>query len=377
MAVVMAAHGRFSHPFEPVIGRVSETVAVASPTDTVLVCRSGRVPDVDLSSFAAVLMEGREAEGPRIGAYDDLSHLADGDLVMVDGTNGRTRTLFRRGSPHNALFVTERCNSNCLMCSQPPKDDDGMLGTCHRIIGLLKDQPPVRLGITGGEPTLFGVGFVRLLEHLKADLPNTAITSLSNGRTFADPALVSAIAAVRHPNLRFSIPLHADVPDVHDHIAQARGAFHQTLAGFYNLEAHGIEAEIRVVLHAQSVPRLGQLAEFVWRKLPFVAQVAFMGLEQMGYVKKNWDCLWIDPIDYADGLLAASEHLFRRGVDVSIYNLPLCVLPQAAWGLARKSISDHKQILIEECAGCAVRDHCPGFFTSGTARPSRAISRII
>lgn len=373
----MAARGKFSAPFRPVIGRISETREIDTPSDTILVCRDGQLPEGNLSAFAAVLIEGEGATGLRTGTYESLAHLHPGDIVLVDGLSGRICTLFRQGSPHNALFLTEHCNSNCLMCSQPPKEDDGMLGACLRIVELLKNDPPTRLGITGGEPTLLGDGFIRLLEKLRDDLPDTVITALTNGRTFADPRLANQVGAVAHPHLRFSIPLHGDVPEVHDYIVQVRGAFVETLAGFYNLEASNVATEIRIVLHAQSVPRLHQLVEFIWRKLPFVAQVAFMGLEQMGYVKKNWDVLWIDPIDYADDLRNTTEYLFRCGLDVSVYNLPLCIIPKSVWGFSRQSISDHKQTLLEKCVGCDVKEHCAGFFTSGTERLSRAIFPVL
>jgi hypothetical protein len=64
----------------------------------------------------------------------------------------------------------------------------------------------------------------------------------------------------------------------------------------YNAEQAGLTLEIRVVLHKQSIPRLRQLANFIYRNFPFTAHVALMGLENMGYVKKNWDLLWIDPV---------------------------------------------------------------------------------
>lgn len=101
-----------------------------------------------------------------------------------------------------------------------------------------------------------------------------------------------------------------------------------------------------------------------------------MGLENMGYVKKNWRQLWIDPLDYATQLRSAVEHLHRRGIDVSIYNLPFCVLPSEVWGFARQSISDYKQILLDECQACEVANHCPGFFLSGEERHSRGVQPI-
>lgn len=380
MAVTMAVRGRFAAPFASVIGRVTETPVVATPADTILLCRKGELPGCDLAAFAAVLLEDNRASPPRhtrIGVYDNLDHLHAGDVVQIDGRSGRTRTLYRKLSCHNVLFVTERCNSNCLMCSQPPKaDGDEHLDVCIRMVELLKDDPPAVLGITGGEPTLLDEGFLHLIRSLKELLPRTLITVLSNGRTFSDPAFATAIGAISHARLRFSVPLHADVADVHDYIAQARGAFSETIAGLYNLAASGVAVEIRVVLHNLSVPRLVPLAEYIWRKLPFIEQVAFMGLENMGYVKKNWNHLWIDPADYGPQLRSVVTQLWLQGIGVSIYNLPFCVLPQSIWGFVRQSISDHKQTFVEQCGNCDVSSHCAGFFVSSTERHSRGIRPI-
>nr|WP_294516297.1 His-Xaa-Ser system radical SAM maturase HxsC [uncultured Rhodopila sp.] len=380
MAVLMTALGRPIAPFNLVVGRVEERDDAPCPQDTVLVCRD-RLPDRDLSCFAAVLVAPGAAVSrstARMVVCENLSHLVPGDLVLVNGVDGRVRTVFRSSSSHNALFVTERCNSNCLMCSQPPKaaEDGGLLDINLRIIELLNDAAPPHIGITGGEPTLLGDGFLGLLSSLKANLPATAVTALTNGRNFGDRQLAAAVARVGHPALRFSVPLHADVPDVHDHIAQSKGAFYQTVNGLYNMAEHRLDVEIRVVLHNLSIPRLGATAEWISRKLPFVRQVAFMGLETMGYVKKNWHQLWIDPADYADSLRSAVEHLYRRGMDVSIYNLPLCLLPPEIWGFARKSISDHKQLLLDDCDGCGVAQHCAGFFQSAEFRHSSHIRPI-
>lgn len=372
----MAARGRFASNFPPTVGRISERIDVVTPSDTVLLCRGGQTPEADLASFAAVLVEGSQeprSSRSRIGVYDSLDHLEAGDLVLIDGRNGQTRTLFRRASAHNALFVTERCNSNCLMCSQPPKDrEDRLFEVCLRVIDLLKTDPPQHLGITGGEPTLLGEDFFRLIAALKMRLPDTTLTCLSNGRAFADAGFAATVARINAPRLRFTIPLHASIPDLHDYIAQAKGAFSETVAGLYNLAANGIEAEVRVVLHAISAPHLLLLAEYIYRKMPFVAQVAFMGLEHMGYVKKNRDLLLIDPTDYAQELTAAVEHLYRRGMNVSIYNLPLCVLPKYLWGFARQSISDHKQVVLDECSNCQLTAHCAGFFASAVKGDSIA-----
>jgi len=67
------------------------------------------------------------------------------------------------------MFVTERCSSNCLMCSQPPKDRDDIPALLERnreLIALMSPAPPY-LTITGGEPTLLGEGLFELIGQLK------------------------------------------------------------------------------------------------------------------------------------------------------------------------------------------------------------------
>src|SRR5690348_174355 len=57
---------------------------------------------------------------PTITISGDIQPLDDGDIVGLQ-SSGYVRTLFRAASANNSLFVTEQCNSYCLMCSQPPR----------------------------------------------------------------------------------------------------------------------------------------------------------------------------------------------------------------------------------------------------------------
>lgn len=124
--------------------------------------------------------------------------------------------------------------------------------------------------------------------------------------------------AQRPTEIASAIPLYADIAGIHDYIVQAPGAFDKTVEGLYNAAEAGLVVEIRVVLHKQSVPRLVQLAEFIYRNFPFAAHIAFMGMEHMGYVKKNWDLLWMDPVDYMPVLERAVTFLWQRRMNVSI-----------------------------------------------------------
>lgn len=295
-----------------------------------------------------------------------LGYLDDGDVVAVD-PNGFVRALYRRASPHNFILVTEQCNSLCLMCSQPPKgiDDSDRLAEHFRLIDLI-DPATAELGITGGEPTLFRDGFLALIARCRERLPSTALHVLTNGRMFFYRRFAEKLGRIGHPDLVLGIPLYADVDTLHDYIVQAPGAFEETVLGLHHLDAPGVRVEIRVVLHALSIPRLPQLAAFIARNFPFACHVALMGLEMFGLVHKHLDELWIDPADYQHALVAASETLCDAGMNVSIYNHQLCVLDPRLLPLARKSISDWKNVYLPECNGCERMTECGGFFQSGT-----------
>ena len=98
----------------------------------------------------------------------------------------------------------------------------------------------------------------------------------------------------------FGIPLYSDLPEEHDYVVQARGAFDETVRGILNLKRMGVRVALRFVVHAETFERLPKFAEFVARNLLFVDHIAIMGLEPTGFAKTNVDTLWVDPL----GLLA-------------------------------------------------------------------------
>ena len=301
-----------------------------------------------------------------------------GDVVAMTPDSTLVRVLYRRGSDSNLLFMTDRCNSLCLMCSQPPKDIDDRwhIEENLRLIDLM-DAGEENLGISGGEPTLYRDGLLEILAKCKAVLPRKSIHVLSNGRLFKDPTWIEALAGLGHPQLSWGIPLYADNATDHDHVVQSQGAFSETLQGLYNLARANQVIEIRVVLSRLTTPRLPELAHYVFRNLPFVRHVALMGIESTGLARKHHEALWIDPLDYQEALTQATYFLFNRGMPVSIYNLPLCLIPAHLSRFARQSISDWKNLFIDACQQCAAIEQCSGFFKSHTDRwQSRGIQPL-
>ena len=306
-----------------------------------------------------------------------FADVGDGDVLSVHPQSGRVRTLYRRLSNHNFLLVTERCNNYCLMCSQPPRkiDDGWLIDEIAASLSLIDPATPA-LTFTGGEPLTEWRRFIPVLELARDLLPDTAIHVLTNGRAFASPEITKAWSEVRHPKLSAGIPIYAAVDHIHDYVVQAKGAFDETVLGVLRLKDRGQRVEIRVVLHAITAPRLRETCSWIARNLPFVDHVALMGMENTGFAIANNDLLWVDPLDYQEQLKIGVDVLSTAGVNVSVYNLPLCVLDPSIRPFAVQSISDWKNAYVDECEGCSVRDRCAGFFSTGRTKFSRGIAAI-
>jgi His-Xaa-Ser system radical SAM maturase HxsC len=368
----------------PILGRVCREHCT-DRTEAIFVGSLANIRADELRGYRGIITESHAIEFPRDGlglpvvhSVRETDHLQPGDVVVLQPANGFVRTLYRPYSPHNALFLTERCNSNCLMCSQPPRDHDDtdyFVETNLELIRLMQPGPSY-LGITGGEPTLLRQRLFQILASLRDNLPDTDIHMLTNGRAFAWPDFSRQLAEVAHPRLVLGIPLYSDSALVHDYIVQAKHAFDQTVMGLHALARWRIAIEIRVVLHRLTVPRLPQLAEYIYRNFPFVEHVALMGLEPTGYTPRNREKLWIDPADYQSELEAAVEILSIRGMEVRIYNSQLCVLKPSLWKFARRSISDWKNIYLDECQHCSQLDACGGLFQSAKGMHSDHIQRL-
>jgi His-Xaa-Ser system radical SAM maturase HxsC len=295
----------------------------------------------------------------------DFDYVGEGDVIRVSPDKDRVDVLFRRNSRHNTILLTERCNHYCLMCSQPPKDvdDSWRLAEAVALIKMLPEDTELLL-FSGGEPTLYGDGFIELIRQVKSWLPRAAVLVLSNGRAFSDINFARKLAAVQHPDCMLGIPLYSDDSVRHDYVVQCEGAFDDTVKGILNLKRLGQKVEIRIVIHAQTVGRLVQTCEFIARNLLFVDHVALMGLEITGFTRPNLEALWIDPYDYKDILSAAVQVLLAYGLNTSVYNHQLCTINPDVLSVYRKSISDWKNEYVEECGSCSRRSECGGFFSS-------------
>ncbi len=269
-------------------------------------------------------------------------------------------------SNDNALFVTAQCNNRCIMCCQPPLKRDDLDHYFEKNIALIDSAPASlpSIGITGGEPTLLDDRLFELIRHIRKRLPYTEIHLLTNGRAFADLEYARKLADCSTDKMLLGIPLHSDYTGDHDYITQVKGSYNETMRGLYNLARFDFGIELRIVLTRANYMRLPNLPEFIYRNLPFVEYISFMGLEYTGYTVKNRDEVWIEPVQYQYELEKAVTGLAGWNMNVSVFNLPHCILKPSLWPYACRSISDWKTVYAPCCYECRMKSECCGLFAT-------------
>ena len=345
-----------------ILGRITtKPRSIFSRSDYILVMQGeGQVS----SGYSAVISYADSVGGnmPAVCSVPQTSSFNDGDVVLIS-PEGRIVFLYEIMSAHNAIMATERCNHRCIMCPQPPiAQETDKTGFNLKLIELL-DKSTKEVGITGGEPTMIGDNLFVLIKKIQKELPKAAISILSNGVKFSDKEYAKKLALCQHKDLQIDVPIFSDIASEHNEIVGAK-TFYKTVQGLYNLAVFRQRIGLRVVVHRKTYKRLVHLADYIYHNFPFVSQVAFMQMETIGMAESNIENLWIDPYDYNEELREAVLLLWDRGISAYIYNAQLCVLPDDIRQFAVQSISDWKDIYLEDCEGCALKGKCAGFFES-------------
>ena len=284
----------------------------------------------------------------------------DGDVLLVDPGRGIAERILRAGSKHNTLLVTERCDQLCVMCSQPPKKTHVDRFDYFRQACLLA-EPNTLIGISGGEPTLYKDELLDLVEAVLAKRADLSFHILSNGQHF-EQADIERLRGPAYRRVTWGIPLYSADPHLHDEIVGKAGAFSRLERSFLALLLSGARIELRTVMMRSTVSGLAALADHVVSRLSFIESWSVMQLENIGFARNRWAELYYDhSADFAP-FAEAIDRAALHGIDVQLFNFPLCTVPPAYRHLAPPSISDWKRKYAAACGNCSARDSCSGFF---------------
>lgn len=289
--------------------------------------------------------------------------LCSGDVIVPNGMGLSSTILYRESDIHHSVFVTNRCNSYCLMCSQPPtaRDDSWLVERSRRTIRHITNSPQF-LGVTGGEPLLLGQSLRLILDEISLFHPSTRVDVLTNGRLLCESVLADAVVNQSNANVSWLVPLYGPVDYLHDFVVQSQGAFDQTIGGLLNLHERRQPIQLRVVLIEPVLRVLPELCTFIGKNLPFVREVALMACEPIGFALANRELCMVDLDEWKDVLGAGVRSLTRNDIPHIFMNTPLCSIPQSLWTRTSQSISDWKNVYAEECLSCTVKSRCCGLF---------------
>lgn len=300
---------------------------------------------------------------------EKIIYLLDNDVVEIQ-EDGKCFRAFCSDSPDNALLVTDKCNSNCLMC--PVAESIRKNGSSKDIASIkeiIRYIPSFaeHITITGGEPFILGEGIFDVLSALKRFLPNTEYLLLTNGRAFSIKKYAEQFFKASPPKIIIGIPLHGYNSETHDYITQSPGSFEQTFYGLKNILKYGFNVEIRIVVSKLNCSFISKIAELIIREFSGAYCVKFIGLEMLGNAAKNTNEVWIPYHEAFESFKDAIDLLVSNKIDVGIYNFPLCTLSKKYRCLSCKSITDYKIKYAKECENCLSKDACGGIF-EGTIR---------
>ena len=288
------------------------------------------------------------------------------DACIEISANGRIETVLGK-KYDNTLYITDKCNSNCLMCPMAePVQRNGNTVPFTIIKELIRYMPSdmEHLTITGGEPFFIKEKMFDILKDLRDCNKVWGYLLLSNGRIFANKEYCLKFASVVPEDFLVGVPIHGPNPEIHDVISQSPGSFDQTMSGIHNLLAtHKVSVEIRIVVNRMNVMYLSDIAQLISEKFHAVDSVKLMGMEMLGNAIVNFEKVWIPYEEAFLYMKPAIDYLVKKTIDVAIYNFPLCFIDKSYWHLCANSITEYKIKYYDECALCCEKAACGGIFT--------------
>lgn len=378
---MLSFKGKATCSFEPFIGKIThQNIKLFDRRDYILISDNIGLNSIGyLGAITTLKVKDHFYIPYCISEVDDndINQIHDGDIVEID-SNGKITVLWTNNSYQNVLFLTESCNCKCLMCPQPPKKHDPkLINKANRILDLIYSNNISDICISGGEPTILKEKFIHILKRCTTEHPESHIEILTNGKLFSDKEYADAISEIVNDNVTFCVSLHSDISEIHDTIVNKEGSFIQTINGIYNLAINNCSIEIRIVINKFNYKDLARIALHLANYIPFCVHYTFMGMEIHGLAVNNFDRINIFPNEYIDYLKEAVLLMKRRGLNTSIYNIPLCMCHKDIWPFAKKSISEWKNIHKPECNQCSVINECCGFFGTSSILPIKFIKPVL
>ena len=203
--------------------------------------------------------------------------------------------------------------------------------------------------------------FIRKIPEL---FPESEVLILTNGRACSLDSVIEQIAPCLTEKFCFAIPVHANTPELHDHITRTPGSFVQTMTGLRKLQNTCSQIEIRIVGHKLNLSQIPETYRMLANSGLRITTINLIAMEMTGCAATHRDILWVDYDVLCRTAQPGIAYAAKHGINMGLYNFPLCTVPKELWSIAKDSITPHKIRYKEECEKCRVRKACGGLFYS-------------
>lgn len=265
--------------------------------------------------------------------------------------------------------VWNRCNNNCLMCTNPPEfknKKESLLYSRQNLLSRVESWKEEGLGmdninLTGGEPTIHP-DFLFLLRKIRKILPKNKIIIVSNGRMFSYSEF--AKDCLKTKNLCLEIALHGPNAKLHDKVTCVKGSFDQTVKGLNNILKYrnsSQELEIRIIITKLTYKNLGETVNFAKKRFPGVDRIILIFMEMEGMAKKNFKLVGLKYKEFKPYIDLKKIGEWRNGLkEIRLYHFPLCVLEPELWQYAWRTLRGEEVTFLPSCRQCRYRKYCLG-----------------
>jgi len=265
-----------------------------------------------------------------------------------------------------------KCNSNCIMCTNPSqfKDDDIDFSyknikdrlTRHRKTKneFIEDDAHDKFYLTGGEPTM-NPDLIKIIKEIYKQFPGKSVSLLTNGRSFIYEEYVKKIGKLSNLD-EIIIPLHGHNRQSHDAITRSPGSFDQTFRGLSNIfkyKRKEQKIEIRIVISKFNYESIDKILMLIKKYFYMADSVPVIFMEFEGQAEENYSIIGLRYSEFRSQFVKLEKFLGEVS-GLRFYHFPLCVVPEKFWPYLWRTLPEYEVFFDEKCNKCKYKDYCLG-----------------
>ena len=267
------------------------------------------------------------------------------------------------------ICVWDKCNNNCLMCTNPdwpwPAWDGGFdynYDSLIKRIEKLKDKIKTydSIYLSGGEPTL-NPRFLDVLRYVSQNFPKQRIKLLTNGRKFLYPDFTKKVLEITD-NLDIELSIYGPNQKAHQTITRAPGSFEQTIKGLGNLLEYKSKDQlvnVRYIITKLSYQYLEELLKLIKKRFSSVDRIMLIFWEIENQAVKNIKAVKIT-YNQVRPEIEKITLLLKDFNEIRLYHFPLCTLPGKIWSSIWRTLPEDGVVFVKACQGCNFKKYCLG-----------------